>query len=63
MFSLRRSAVTVILNRGKAARVALEGVPLPDGLYRDLLTFLRERIKEVLTGAGATVVTTTSCAG
>ena len=26
------------------------------GLYRDLLTYLRERIKEVLTGAGATVV-------
>jgi CzcA family heavy metal efflux pump len=26
------------------------------GLYRDLLTYLRERIKEVLTGASATVV-------
>ena len=26
------------------------------GLYRDVLTYLRERIKEVLTGAGATVV-------
>lgn len=26
------------------------------GLYRDLLTFLRERIKEVLTGASATIV-------
>ena len=26
------------------------------GLYRDLLTYLRERIKEVLTGAAATVV-------
>ncbi len=26
------------------------------GLYRDLLTYLKERIKEVLTGAGATVV-------
>jgi len=26
------------------------------GLYRDVLTFLRERIKEVLTGSGATVV-------
>jgi CzcA family heavy metal efflux pump len=26
------------------------------GLYRDLLTFLRERIKEVLTGSSATVV-------
>ena len=26
------------------------------GLYRDVLTFLRERIKEVLTGASATIV-------
>lgn len=26
------------------------------GLYRDVLTYLRERVKEVLTGAGATVV-------
>ncbi len=26
------------------------------GLYRDVLTFLRERIKEVLTGSGATIV-------
>lgn len=26
------------------------------GLYRDLLTYLRERIKEVLTGTGATIV-------
>src|SRR6185312_11478986 len=26
------------------------------GLYRDLLTYLRERIKEVLTGASATIV-------
>lgn len=26
------------------------------GLYRDLLTYLRERVKEVLTGAGATIV-------
>ena len=26
------------------------------GLYRDLLTYLKERIKEVLTGAGATIV-------
>src|SRR5262249_45273888 len=26
------------------------------GLYRDVLTYLRERIKEVLTGAGASVV-------
>ena len=32
---------------------AIDGYP---GLYRDVLTYLRERIKEVLTGAGATVV-------
>jgi CzcA family heavy metal efflux pump len=31
----------------------VEGYP---GLYRDLLTYLRERIKEVLTGAAATLV-------
>ena len=31
----------------------IDGYP---GLYRDLLTYLRERIKEVLTGASATVV-------
>ncbi len=31
----------------------VEGYP---GLYRDVLTYLRERIKEVLTGASATVV-------
>lgn len=31
----------------------IEGYP---GLYRDVLTYLRERIKEVLSGAGATVV-------
>ena len=31
----------------------IDGYP---GLYRDVLTYLRERIKEVLTGAGATVV-------
>lgn len=32
---------------------AIDGYP---GLNRDVLTYLRERIKEVLTGAGATVV-------
>jgi CzcA family heavy metal efflux pump len=32
---------------------AIDGYP---GLTRDVLTYLRERIKEVLTGAGATVV-------
>src|SRR5262245_19944946 len=32
---------------------AINGYP---GLTRDLLTYLRERIKEVLTGAGATIV-------
>jgi CzcA family heavy metal efflux pump len=31
----------------------IEGYP---GLFRDVLTYLRERIKEVLSGAGATVV-------
>ena len=31
----------------------IDGYP---GLYRDVLTYLKERIKEVLTGAGATVV-------
>ncbi|HWC91373.1 MAG TPA: efflux RND transporter permease subunit, partial [Pirellulales bacterium] len=31
----------------------VEGYP---GLYRDVLTYLKERIKEVLSGAGATVV-------
>jgi len=34
-------------------QAAIDGYP---GLYRDVLTYLRERIKEVLTGAGATVV-------
>lgn len=32
---------------------AVEGYP---GLYRDVLTYLRERIKEVLTGTSATIV-------
>jgi Cu/Ag efflux pump CusA len=32
---------------------AVDGYP---GLYRDLLTYLKERIKEVLTGASATIV-------
>ncbi len=31
----------------------VQGYP---GLYRDVLTYLKERIKEVLTGAGATIV-------
>lgn len=34
----------------------VDGYP---GLYRDLLTYLKERIKEVLTGAGATIVVRT----
>ncbi len=34
-------------------QAVVDGYP---GLYRDLLTYLRERIKEVLTGASATVV-------
>ncbi|TCM15780.1 CzcA family heavy metal efflux pump [Novosphingobium sp. PhB165] len=40
---------------GSAKRIkeVVDGYP---GLFRDVLTYLRERIKEVLTGAGATVV-------
>jgi len=34
-------------------QAVIDGYP---GLQRDLLTYLRERIKEVLTGAGATIV-------
>src|SRR5207249_10306012 len=34
-------------------QAVVDGYP---GLYRDLLTYLKERIKEVLTGAGATIV-------
>ena len=37
----------------KRIQDAIDGYP---GLTRDVLTYLRERIKEVLTGAGATVV-------
>ena len=37
----------------KKIQEVIDGYP---GLYRDVLTYLRERIKEVLTGAGATVV-------
>jgi cyclomaltodextrin glucanotransferase len=40
-----RAGVVVIINRGKATRLALEGVPLPDGLYRDLLGVLPEPVK------------------
>jgi Cu/Ag efflux pump CusA len=35
------------------AQEVVDGYP---GLYRDLLTYLKERIKEVLTGASATIV-------
>lgn len=40
---------------GGVARIQeiIDGYP---GLYRDVLTYLRERIKEVLTGAGASIV-------
>ena len=34
-------------------QTVVDGYP---GLYRDVLTYLKERIKEVLTGAGATIV-------
>ncbi|MEO6212090.1 MAG: efflux RND transporter permease subunit [Vicinamibacterales bacterium] len=37
-------------------QAVVDGYP---GLYRDLLTYLRERIKEVLTGASATIVVRT----
>jgi CzcA family heavy metal efflux pump len=37
----------------KRIKEVVDGYP---GLFRDVLTYLRERIKEVLTGAGATVV-------
>ncbi len=37
----------------KKVNEAIEGYP---GLVRDVLTYLKERIKEVLTGAGATIV-------
>lgn len=37
----------------KRIKEVVEGYP---GLFRDVLTYLRERIKEVLTGAGATIV-------
>ncbi len=37
----------------KKVQEVVDGYP---GLYRDLLTYLRERIKEVLTGASATIV-------
>ena len=41
--------------RSKVAEIqeVVDGYP---GLYRDLLTYLRERIKEVLTGASASIV-------
>src|SRR4029453_2933379 len=38
---------------GAKIQEVVKGYP---GLYRDLLTYLRERIKEVLTGASATIV-------
>src|SRR5436190_23546181 len=37
-------------------QAAVDGYP---GLKRDLLTYLKERIKEVLSGAGATIVVRT----
>ena len=37
----------------KRIKEVVDGYP---GLFRDVLTYLRERIKEVLTGAGATIV-------
>ena len=46
----RRSTTT---RRWRKIQAVVDGYP---GLYRDLLTYLRERIKEVLTGASATIV-------
>jgi CzcA family heavy metal efflux pump len=40
----------------KKIQTAVDGYP---GIYRDLLTYLKERIKEVLSGAGATIVVRT----
>ena len=41
----------------RAARAQIEGVMARHpGFEHDLLTYLQERIKEVLTGTGATVV-------
>ncbi|WCT73068.1 efflux RND transporter permease subunit [Sphingomonas naphthae] len=37
----------------KRIKAVVDGYP---GLFRDVLTYLRERIKEVLSGAGATIV-------
>src|SRR6185503_3380017 len=37
----------------KRIQDVVDGYP---GLYRDVLTYLKERIKEVLTGASATIV-------
>ncbi len=39
--------------RWRKIQAVVDGYP---GLYRDVLTYLRERIKEVLTGASATIV-------
>ncbi|HUR59013.1 MAG TPA: efflux RND transporter permease subunit, partial [Opitutaceae bacterium] len=43
-------------NYGPTVRKIQEVVDGYPGLYRDLLTYLKERIKEVLTGASATIV-------
>ena len=48
--SIRRWITTA---RFKKVQAVVDGYP---GLTRDLLTFLRERIKEVLTGASASIV-------
>ena len=48
--SIRTSTTT---RRSPKIQEVVDGYP---GLYRDLLTYLSERIKEVLTGASATIV-------
>jgi cyclomaltodextrin glucanotransferase len=45
--SYHRSVVTVILNRGEAVSLGLEGTLLPDGDYRDLLGALPEPVRVV----------------
>ena len=49
----RRSRRPTTTRRVAKIQEVVDGYP---GLYRDVLTYLKERIKEVLTGAGATIV-------
>ena len=50
----RGTVATGRIERGQVKiNETVEGYP---GLYRDVQTYLKERIKEVLTGAGASIV-------